>query len=96
MEFSQLLPLRLDYSGMPTGNPVSIVSRLVLPGEAAERYLGLPSFPLEGGKSKVFREAFPSFLTQGLREQTDFPERGDWRTGGGGMQEESVEEPRKG
>lgn len=76
MEFSQLLPLRPDYSRMPTGNAVSTISRLVLPGEAAERYLGLPSFPLEGGKSKVFREAFPSFLTPELREQNRLPRKG--------------------
>lgn len=48
VELSQLLPLRLDYSRISTGNPASSVSRLVLPGEAAERYPGLPSFPLEG------------------------------------------------
>lgn len=48
MELSQPLPLSLDYSRMPTGNPAFSVSRPVLSGEAAERYPGLPSFPPEG------------------------------------------------
>lgn len=89
VELSRLLPLRLDYSRMPTGNPVSTVSRMVPPGEAAERYPAIPSFPLEGGKSKVFREHFLSLL-QNPGSKTDCPERGDWRVGGSGVQEESV------
>lgn len=74
MELSQLLPLSLDYSRMPTGNPASSVSRLVLPGEAAERYPGLPSFPLEGWEEQDAKGG----LTPDPREQNG---RGDWRTG---------------